>query len=119
MLGAGRNVVEHHLHLAGDQIGERRRAAAVGHVDHVDAGQHLEQFAGHVDRRAVAGRRHVELAGIGLGVGDQFGDRLDRQRRVHHHHVGKADDARDRLDIAQEIEIELVVERGVDGVGRR
>ena len=78
MLGGGRNVVEHHLHLPGDQIGERRRAAAVGHVDHVDARQHLEQFARHMDRGPVAGGRHVELAGIGLGVGDQFGDRLDR-----------------------------------------
>ncbi len=86
---------------------------------HVDAGQHLEQFARHVDRRSVAGRRHVELAGIGLGVGDQFGNRLDRQRRMHHHDVGKANDARDRLHLLHEIEIELVVERGVDRVRRR
>ena len=119
VVGGGRDVVEHHLHLTGDQVGQRRRAAAVGHVHHVDAGHHLEQLARHVDRGAVAGRRHVELAGIGLGVGDQLGDRLDRKRRMDIHHVGKADDAGDRDDVAQKVETELVVERGVDGIGRR
>ena len=39
---------EHHLHLPAEQIGERRRRAAIGHVDHVDAGHHLEQLAGHM-----------------------------------------------------------------------
>ena len=38
---------------------------------------------------------------------------------MHHHDIGKANDARDRLHLAHEIEIELVIERGVDGVGRR
>ena len=79
MIGAGRNIVEHHLHHAGEHVGECRRAAPVRHMLHVDAGEHLEQFTGHVDRRPVPGRRHVELARVGLGVGDQFRDRLDRQ----------------------------------------
>ena len=54
VLGAGRKIVEHHMHLAGEHVGERRRAAAIGHMLHVDPGQHLEQFARHVDRRPVA-----------------------------------------------------------------
>ena len=112
-------IVEHDLHLAGKHIGERRRAAPVGHVLHVDAGQHLEQFARHVDRGSVAGRRHVELAGIGLGVGDQLGNGLDRQRGMHQHDVGEANDARDRLHLLHEIERQLVVERGVDRIRRR
>jgi hypothetical protein len=33
--------------------------------------------------------------------------------------VRKSNDARDRLGVAQEVEIELFVERGVDGIGRR
>ena len=49
--------------------------AAIGHVQHVDAGHHLEQLAGHMRRGPIAGRRHGELARIGLGVGDQRGDR--------------------------------------------
>jgi len=59
-----------------DQIGQRERPAAIRHVNHVDAGHHLEQFTRYGDRRSIAGRRHVELAGIGLGVGDEIGDRF-------------------------------------------
>ena len=41
---------EHDLHLSAEQIGERGRPAAIRHVNHVDAGHHLEQFAGHMGR---------------------------------------------------------------------
>ena len=37
---------------------------------------------------------------------------------MYHHDKGAADDARDRRDVADEIEIELVVERRVDRVRR-
>ena len=40
-----RKVVEQRLHLTGQQVGERGGGAAIGHVDDVDAGHHLEQFA--------------------------------------------------------------------------
>ena len=66
---------------------------------------------------ADAGRRHVDLARIGLGIGDELGNGLGGHRRIHHHHGGDADDAGDRRDVADEIEIEIVVERGVDRVG--
>ncbi len=69
-------------------------------------------------RGPVAGRRHVDLAWIGLGVGDELGDRLGRNRWIDHHDVGHAHDARDRRDVGNEIEIELVVERCVDRVRR-
>src|SRR5215831_8295639 len=61
-------------------------------------------------------RRHGELAGIGLGVSDELGKRLGRNRRVHQHDVGVDDNAGDRCDIANEIETELVVQRRVDRV---
>ena len=41
-----RHGVEHDLHLPAEQIGQRGRPAAIGHVHHVDAGHHLEQLAG-------------------------------------------------------------------------
>ena len=91
---------------------------AIWHVDHVDAGHHLEQFAGDMGRRSVAGRRHVDLARIGLGIGDELGNGLGRNRWIDHHDIGHADDACDRRDVADEIEIELVVERRVDRVRR-
>ena len=98
------------------QIGKRGRRAAIRHVNHVDAGHHLEQLAGYMGGVPVPARRHVDLARIGLGIGDELGNRLGRNRWIHHHDMGRADDARDRRDVADEIEIELVVERRVDRV---
>ena len=37
--------------------------------------------------------------------------------RVHLHHVGHADEAGDRRDVADEVERQILVERGVDAVG--
>ena len=47
-------------------------AAAIGHVGHLGAGLLLQQLHGEVRLRADAGDADVELARIGLGVGDQF-----------------------------------------------
>src|SRR5262245_26545946 len=69
-----------------------------------------------MERGAIARRRHVELAGIGLGVGDELGNRLGWNRWVHDHDVGRAQDAGDRSDIADEIEVEPFVKRRADRV---
>jgi hypothetical protein len=42
---------------------------AIGYVQHVNAGHHLEQLTAHVDRGSDAGRRHIELARMGFGIG--------------------------------------------------
>ena len=42
---------------------------------------------------------------------------VDRERRVHHQHADAAHGAGDRHDVAQEIELQIVVERGAGGVG--
>jgi hypothetical protein len=81
-------------------------------------GHHLEQLAVDVLRAADTGRRHVDLTRIGLGVSDQFGNGLRWERRVHHQDSRSAINARDRRDVADEIEIELVVERRVVRVNR-
>ncbi len=73
-------------------------------------------IADETEKCAGARRRHVEFAGIGLGIGDELGNRLGRNRRVHHHDVGTSEDARDRRDVADKIEIELVVKRRVGRV---
>ena len=111
-------VGEEDLHLSAEQIGQRGRHAAIGHVHHVDAGHHLEQFGGDVGDPADAARTVGELARIGLGIGDELGNRLGRNRRIYHHDKGAADEARDRRDVADEIEIEFVVERRIDRVRR-
>ena len=71
-----------------------------------------------MNRGAVAGRRQVDLVGIGFDVGDEFRDRFDRDLRIDLHHIRHLDDIGHRIDVAQEHEIEFLVKRGVDGVGR-
>jgi len=87
-------------------------------VNQVDAGHHLEQLAGEMGGASDTTRRHVELARIGLDVGDELGNGLGRNRWIHHHDAGLANNARHWRDVADEVEIEVVEERGVDGVRR-
>ena len=62
-----------------------------------------QHVAGQVRRRADAGRAVVELAGIGLGVGDELVERLRRQRGMHHQHVGHVGDLHDRHQVDQRV----------------
>jgi hypothetical protein len=86
-------------------------------MHHAGAGHRFEQFTREVRRAAVAGRRHVDLVGIGLGVGDELDDGFSRKRRIDHHHVRHRHDAGDRGDVADEVEGQRFVEGRVDGVG--
>ena len=110
---------EHDLHLSAEQIGQRGRRAAIGHVNHADPGHHHEQRGGHLGDRAGPVRSYADLARIGLGIGDELAQRLGRKRRIDHHDMGQPHDARDRGDVADEIEVELVVERRRVGGGWR
>src|SRR5262249_18504198 len=67
-------------------------------------------------RRADAARRRVNLARVGLGIDDQLGHGLGRYRRMKHDKVGDCANTSNRRDVADKIEIELVVERRVDCV---
>jgi hypothetical protein len=51
-----------------------------------------------------------------LSVSDELGDGRGRNRRMHDHHARHAGNAGDRSNIANKIEIELVVQRRVDRV---
>src|SRR5262249_23719448 len=63
-------------------------------------------------------RRHVDFAWVGLGIGDKLGNGVGWNRWVEHHDERHADDARHRRDVAYEIEVEVVIERHIDRVGR-
>jgi len=65
-------------------------------------------------RAAETGRRKIDLARIGFGIGNELRNRRDRQRGIDHHHVGKANNARNRRDVTHEIEAELFVECRID-----
>ena len=64
--------LEHQLHAPGDQVVDRRRAAAIRDVHDLGAAHVFEQLAADMAGRAVAGRGVRELAGIFLRVVDQF-----------------------------------------------
>ena len=85
-------------------------------MDHVDLGQRLEQFRGHMHRGAIARRSIGDFARIGLAVIDELLNGLDRHGVRHHQHIGQLHDARDRHGIADEIVRQLLVERGADSV---
>jgi len=61
-----------------------------------------------------AGRSHIDFARVGSGMGDEPGNCIGRHRWVHYQNIRKSSNARDRRNVADEIEIELSVERGVD-----
>src|SRR5215813_12323483 len=67
-------------------------------------------------RESGGARRKIDHAWIGLGMGNELGDRLCRKRWIYQHYKGPAGDARDRRDVADEVKIELVVERRIDRV---
>jgi hypothetical protein len=52
----------------------------------------------------------------GFSVNNELGDGLGRERLMHRHDIRHPANARDRGDIATEVEAELVVKRRVDGV---
>src|SRR5262245_32687065 len=60
--------------------------------------------------------RHGDLDRLGLGIGDELVNCVGRHRWMHRYGVRLAVNVCDRCDVADEIETELVIERGVDGV---
>jgi hypothetical protein len=99
------------LHLSTEHGCKCRSVTAIRHVDQIDASHYLEQFPGEMGYAPGSGRGHVDLAWIGFGVSDELGDRFSRNGWNDHHDLGTAGDARDRRDVADEIEIELLVKR--------
>ena len=98
-----RGVADDRVDLPADHVGQRRAGRAERHVGDVDAGLAPEQLDGQVRDRADPGRADRDLAGIGLGVGDEFGQRLRRQLRVGHQHLGGEPDAAERDEVLLDV----------------
>ena len=96
-----RGGVEHHRDAPAQEVGHRGGAALVRHMDHVDVGQALEQLAGQVARRAVAGRREGQFTRLLACERDEFGNGRGLDAGVHHQHVRRAVCQRDRLETGQ------------------
>src|SRR5215813_272764 len=87
-------------------------------MQHVDAGHRLKQLALQMGGGSDTTRRHGELAGIALGIGNELGDRPRWNREVRYHDVVHTGDASNRRDVAAEIETKLFVQRSTDRVYR-
>jgi hypothetical protein len=114
-----RDRIEHHLDLATQHAGARAGAFLVRHVHDVEPGGRLEELAGHVVRRAGAGRRIVELARLRLRQRDQLLQRLRRHGRIDDQHEVRIVDRRDGREVAHQLERLAGHQRLVDGVGVR
>src|SRR6516165_10830114 len=68
--------------------------------------------------RPGTGRRHVDQAGVSLGISDEFANRLCRKGRVHLHDVWPAEHACHWRYVAKVVEAEIRIERSVDRICR-
>src|SRR5262249_597611 len=74
----------------------------------------LKKLAGKMEGCPDTTRRHGELAGIGLGIGNELRNGCDWDRWIHLHYKGATDHARNRRNVADEIKIEPLVERCIN-----
>src|SRR5262249_9063968 len=88
-------------------IGDCWSRATIRHVCQINTSYHLEKFSDHMSRAPIAARAHADPAGIGLGMGDELGNRRDRKRWIHLHDMWHAVDARNRRNIANEVVVEF------------
>ena len=109
-----RDVVEHQIDLAADQVYQRRCAALVGHMHDVDLRELLVELSRHVDAGAAAARGVNELAGLGSGQRGQFGDRIGLDRRIDDQNVRERHQGSDRGQILVGVVLHLRIEHRVD-----
>ena len=115
----GAERIEHQLDIAGQQIGQRRRCALVGDVDHVDAGHLLEHLAGQMNGAAGAGRSEIEFSRVLPGVGHELRDRLCGHGRMNLHHHRQIGDQRKQAEVPRGIIGQLLVQQRIEHEDRR
>jgi hypothetical protein len=76
MFKGRRHVTKKDLNLPAHNISQGGSIATIRDVEHLHTSHHFEQLTGHMRGGPDAGRRHTDLAWIGLGVGDELGNRL-------------------------------------------
>jgi hypothetical protein len=91
--------------LAGEVVSDIR------HVNYIDASRHPEQFACQLRYASIAGRREADFAWIGPGIGDELRNDLGRDRCIHHHDDRHTHDVRNWRNVANGVEVEVLVER--------
>ena len=100
--------------MAGQQIGDAGSRTLVRYMQHVQLGQHQEQFHRQMRAGADAGRGKIDLPGPRFREGDELLQVARRQRRVNHQHVGQRNRLRDRRQILQRVIGHFFVHRRID-----
>ena len=101
------------LDVTGDDVGERRRCAAIVHGLQLHAGHAFEQRDVDVSGRADAGRAVADRARLRLGERDQFAHGVGRELRMRQQRLVGAHQAGDRREILHRIG-QAAVERRID-----
>src|SRR5262249_40852485 len=84
---------------------------------HFNANLRLEQYAGDVRDGSGAKGGEVDLAWMGLDIGNKLGDRTNRDSWIHFKHQGRTGEGGRHREVANNIEMGIGVGRGVAGVG--
>ena len=105
------------MYLPGDHVGHGRAAAAVRDMGDVEAGCDIEQSASEMGRGAHAGRAVLHLGSVRLPIGDELLQAVGGEILACDQHHRLLDEQSDRREIGDGIVRQLLVERGVIGVG--
>ena len=93
-----------HRELPGDEIGHRGARAAIRDLPEIgNVRDRLEQLADEVIGPADPAMSVGDLAGVGLDVRDQLGERVHRHGRVHRDRQIADRNAHDRIEILDRI----------------
>ena len=119
-MGPRRCEVHHQiLCLPADHVGQRGRAALVGHAERFELEQLVQGFGRNLHGGRAVGV--IELALVGMRVSDELGRRAHRQGCVHREDERKVGEAANRREISNRVVGQLLENMRVDrvrGVGR-
>jgi len=113
VLGRGAQAIEHHVHIARDQVLQGRAGAAVRNVGDEGLGLQLEQFTRQVMRGSATGRTKIEAARALANSVHEGLEIAGQVLGVHHQDLGHGGHEGQR----NEVFFEVVVQLGVHGRG--
>ena len=103
-----RDVAEEHLHRSGQQRGNGRRHALIGHRDHVEPLARRQQRGRQMAQRTDAAGRVIDLPGTRPDIIDEFAEAADRQVGMHRKRHPVRGDHGDRRQIRGRVERQLL-----------
>ena len=110
----GGQVVDRAIHAPGQQVGDQRAGAAIGHMRDIHAGAEFQEFAAHMPRGAIARRGIGQPPRLAASQRQQFLQAVRGHGRMHDHRIGHRIDQRDGCEIPHRIKRQARIEELVD-----